>query len=232
MPVGNGPRQPPPAPAAAQPVVVLARPRLRGVFHQYGFFAALLAGTVLVIRAPTATAGAAAAAYAASVCALLGVSALYHRITWTPPVRRWLRHLDHAMIFLLIAGTYTPVGLLVLKGPLAPTVLGVVWSGAVAGIAVNLGWRQAPSWVGVAVYVALGWVAVVALPQLVEYLGMMGTVLLVGGGLAYSAGALVYARRRPDPAPAVFGYHEVFHLLVVGGVTAHFAAITLTVLAA
>jgi len=214
------------------PAVALDRPRLRGVFHQYAFFAAVLAGTILVLRAPTAAAAAAAAVYAASVCGLFGVSALYHRITWTPPVRRWLRHLDHAMIFLLIAGTYTPVGLLVLKGPLAVSVLVVVWSGAAVGIALNLGWRQAPKWVGVAVYVALGWVAVVALPQLVEHLGVAGTVLLLGGGLAYSAGALVYARRRPDPAPAVFGYHEVFHLLVVVGVAAHFAAITLAVVAA
>jgi hemolysin III len=210
----------------------LVKPRLRGVFHQYGFVAALVAGTVLVIGAPNARAGTAAAVYAASVCALLGVSALYHRITWTPPVRRWLRHLDHAMIFVLIAGTYTPVGLLVLKGPLAAGVLVVVWSGAAAGIALNLVWRQAPSWVGVAVYAALGWVAVVALPQLVQHLGVVGTVLLAGGGLAYSAGALVYARRRPNPAPAVFGYHEVFHLLVVGGVALHFAAVTLAVLAA
>jgi len=212
--------------------VALARPRLRGVFHQYAFFAAVLAGTALVLRAPTATAVTAAAVYAASVCGLFGVSALYHRITWSPPVRRWLRHLDHAMIFLLIAGTYTPVGLLVLKGPLAVSVLVVVWSGAALGIALNLGWRHAPSWVRVAVYVALGWLAVVALPQLVERLGVAGTALLLGGGLAYSAGAVVYARRWPDPAPAVFGYHEVFHLLVVGGVAAHFAAITLAVVAA
>jgi len=209
--------------------VALVKPRLRGVFHQYGFFVALGAGTLLVLGAPTARAALAAAVYAASVCALLGVSALYHRITWTPPVRRRLRHLDHAMIFVLIAGTYTPVGLLVLQGPLAAVVLVVVWGGAVAGIALNLGWRQAPSWVGVAVYVALGWVAVVALPQLLQHLGVVGTLLLVGGGLAYSAGALVYARRRPNPAPAVFGYHEIFHLLVVAGVGLHFAAITLAV---
>jgi hemolysin III len=209
--------------------VALVKPRLRGVFHQYGFFVALGAGTLLVLGAPTARAALAAAVYAASVCALLGVSALYHRITWTPPVRRRLRHLDHAMIFVLIAGTYTPVGLLVLQGPLATVVLVVVWGGAVAGIALNLGWRQAPSWVGVAVYVALGWVAVVALPQLLQHLGVVGTLLLVGGGLAYSAGALVYARRRPNPAPAVFGYHEIFHLLVVAGVGLHFAAITLAV---
>jgi hemolysin III len=132
----------------------------------------------------------------------------------------------------LIAGTYTPVGLLVLEGPLAAGVLVVVWGGAAAGIALNLGWRQAPSWVGVAVYVAVGWVAVVALPQLLQHLGVVGTLLLVGGGLAYSAGALVYARRRPNPVPVVFGYHEIFHLLVVAGIAFHFAAITLAVLAA
>ena len=174
----------------------MGRPRLRGVFHQYAFAAAVAAGTVLVLRAPTPTASIAAAVYAASVCGLFGVSALYHRHTWTPPVRRRLRHLDHAMIFLLIAGTYTPVGLLVLKGPLAVVVLGVVWSGAAVGVALQLGWRHAPGWVGVAVYVALGWVAVVALPQLVQHLGVAGTVLLLGGGLAYTAGAVVYARRR------------------------------------
>jgi hemolysin III len=202
------------------------------VFHQYGFLVALVAGTVLVIGAPTPIAALATAVYAASVCALFGVSALYHRITWTPPVRRWLRHLDHAMIFVLIAGTYTPVGLLVLEGPLATWVLVVVWSGAAAGIALNLGWRQAPGWVGVVVYVALGWVAVVALPQLLRQLGVVGAGLLVAGGLAYSAGALVYARRRPNPAPAVFGYHEIFHLLVVVGVALHFAAVTLAVRAA
>jgi hemolysin III len=202
------------------------------VFHQYGFVAAVLAGTVLVVLAPTGRATAAAAVYGATVCGLFGVSALYHRITWAPAVRRWLRHLDHAMIFLLIAGTYTPVGLLVLEGPLAVSVLLVVWSGAALGVALNLGWRQAPSWVGVVVYVALGWVAVVALPQLVRQLGMAGTGLLLAGGLAYSAGALVYARRRPNPAPTVFGYHEIFHLLVVAGVALHFAAITQAVLAA
>jgi hemolysin III len=202
------------------------------VFHQWGFFAALVAGTFLVLGAPTATAAMAAAVYAASVCALFGVSALYHRITWTPPVRRRLRHLDHAMIFVLIAGTYTPVALLVLEGPLAVGVLLVAWGGAAVGIALNLGWRQAPGWVEVTVYVALGWVAVVALPQLLRQLGVVGTGLLVAGGLAYSAGALVYARRRPNPAPAVFGYHEIFHLLVVVGVALHFAAITLAVRAA
>ena len=192
------PRRPPhqPPTGLAAPAVALGKPRLRGVVHQYALVAAVVAGTVLVLRAPTATASTAAAVYAASVCGLFGVSALYHRRTWTASVRRRLRQLDHAMIFLLIAGTYTPVGLLVLKGPLAVVVLGVVWSGAAVGVALQLGWRHAPGWVGVAVYVALGWVAVVALPQLVQHLGVAGTVLLLGGGLAYTAGAVVYARRR------------------------------------
>jgi hemolysin III len=217
--------QVPAATAADRPV----RPRLRGMLHQYAFLASLLVGPPLVLTAGNARATVAAAVYAASVSGLFGLSALYHRVTWAPRARCRLRHLDHAMIFVLIAGTYTPIGLLVLEGALATAVLVVVWSGAVAGIALNLGWRDAPNWLGVLVYVALGWVAVAALPQLVAHLGGLGTLLLVGGGLAYSAGALVYGRRRPDPAPAVFGYHEVFHLLVIVGVGAHFAAITLAV---
>jgi hemolysin III len=161
------------------------------------------------------------------VSALFGVSALYHRITWTTPARRRMRRLDHAMIFLLIAGTYTPVGLLVLEGPLATVVLAVVWGGAMAGIVLELVWTRAPRWLGGTVYLALGWVAVVATPQLFARMGMTGGLLIVAGGLVYSAGAAVYALRRPDPAPAVFGYHEVFHLLVIAGVTAHFLAISL-----
>lgn len=137
-----------------------------------------------------------------------------------------MRRLDHAMIFLLIAGTYTPVGLLVLQGTLATVVLVVVWGGAVAGIGLELAWTKAPRWLGGTMYLALGWVAVVAMPQLFARLGVAGGLLLLAGGLAYSAGAAVYALRRPDPAPAVFGYHEVFHLLVIVGVAAHFLAIS------
>jgi hemolysin III len=169
----------------------------------------------------------AAAVYAASVSALFGTSALYHRITWTPPARRRLRRLDHAMIFLLIAGTYTPVGLLVLQGTLATVVLVVVWGGALAGIVLELAWARAPRRLGGTVYLALGWVAVVAMPQLFARLGVVGGLLLVAGGLVYLFGAAVYALRRPDPVPAVFGYHEVFHLLVIAEVAAHFLAISL-----
>jgi len=215
-----------PLPATPLPEVRV-KPRLRGVLHQYAFFISLASGILLILLATTPRASIAAAVYAASVSALFGVSALYHRITWTTPARRRMRRLDHAMIFLLIAGTYTPVGLLVLQGRLATVVLAVVWGGAAAGIALELAWTKAPRWLGGTVYLALGWVAVVAMPQLFARLGVAGGLLIVAGGLVYSAGAAVYALRRPDPAPAVFGYHEVFHLLVIAGVAAHFLAISL-----
>jgi hemolysin III len=206
---------------------VRVKPRLRGVLHQYAFFVSLGSGTLLVVLAAGSRASVAAAVYAASVSALFGVSALYHRVTWTAPARRRMRRLDHAMIFLLIAATYTPVGLLVLQGTLATVVLAVVWGGALAGIVLELAWTGAPRWLGGAVYLALGWVAIVAMPQLFTRLGVAGGLLIVAGGLVYSAGAAVYAMRRPDPVPAVFGYHEVFHVLVIAGVAAHFLAISL-----
>jgi hemolysin III len=209
------------------PAEVRVKPRLRGVFHQYAFFVSLAAGTLLVLLAATARAGVAVTVYAVSVSALFGVSALYHRVTWTGPARRRMRRLDHAMIFLLIAGTYTPVGLLVLQGTLATVVLAVVWAGAAAGIVLELAWTGAPKWLGGTVYLALGWVAVAAMPQLFARLGVAGGLLIVAGGLLYTAGAAVYALRRPDPVPTVFGYHEVFHLLVIAGVAAHFLAISL-----
>jgi hemolysin III len=215
-----------PAPAEVG-AEVRVKPRLRGVFHQYAFFVSLGSGTLLVLLAPTTRATVAVAVYAVSVSALFGVSALYHRVTWTGPARRRMRRLDHSMIFLLIAGTYTPVGLLVLEGTLATAVLAVVWVGAVAGVVLELAWPGTPRWLGGAVYLALGWVAVAAMPQLFAHLGVVGGLLIVAGGLVYSAGAAVYALRRPDPVPAVFGYHEVFHLLVIAGVAAHFLAISL-----
>jgi hemolysin III len=189
-----------PQPATA-PSEVQVRPRLRGAFHQYAFFASLASGTVLVLLAATTTtkASVAAAIYAASVSALFGVSALYHRVTWTTAARRRMRRLDHAMIFLLIAGTYTPVGLLVLQGMLATVVLTVVWGGALAGIVLELAWTTAPRWLGGTVYLALGWVAVVAMPQLFARLGMTGGLLLVAGGLVYSAGRPCTPCAAPTP---------------------------------
>src|SRR4051812_49327345 len=144
---------------------------------------------------------------------MLGASALYHRVTWSPTVRPWMRRLDHAGIYLLIAGTYTPVGLLTLHGTLQRIVLAVVWVGAVAAILVKVFWVGAPKWLSVVFALTLGWTGVLALPQLARTAGMTAVALLAAGGVAYSVGAIVYARRKPDPIPHVFGYHELFHAL-------------------
>jgi hemolysin III len=209
----------------------MAKPRLRGVVHEYAFFVALVAGTALLVLAPSAKARLATAIYVLGLAGLLGTSALYHRVTWRKPnVRRWLRRLDHSMIFLLIAGTYTPFALLVLSQPLGTVVLVLIWSGAAGGIVLSLLWPDASKPVSAAVYIALGWVAIVALPELAENLGVLGVGLVILGGLLYSAGAIVYARKRPDPAPTVFGYHEIFHVLVVAAAALHFAVIAFIVL--
>ena len=144
---------------------------------------------------------------------------------WQPRARAWLRRLDHAMIFVLIAGTYTPFAVLVLDGPLRVVVLAGVWFGAAAGIAFALLWVDAPKWLAAGVYVALGWFSIIAVPQIAERAGAGALVLLGVGGVAYTTGAVVYALRRPDPRPATFGYHEIFHVLVVLAAAAHFAAV-------
>ena len=203
----------------------LPRPRFRGVFHQYAFFASLITGAVLVLVAPTRKATTAAAIYAASVSGLFGASALYHRVTWRPATRRWMRRLDHSMIFVLIAGTYTPFALLVLHGTLATVVLAIVWGGAAAGVILKLAWVDAPKWLMAAIYLGLGWVGAATVPQLVSRAGIGAVTLLFIGGALYSAGAVIYALRRPDPRPAVFGYHEIFHVLVIAAAAVHYAAI-------
>ena len=211
--------------------VPLTKPRLRGVSHQWAFFFSLAAGFTLVIAAPAGEATVAAAIYAASVAALFGTSALYHRITWASQnARRWMRRLDHSMIFLLIAGTYTPFALLVLEGTLATVILVVVWAGALGGIVLKLAWIDAPKPLVAVLYVMLGWVAVAAFPDLVRELGVTSTALVVAGGLLYTAGAVVYALGRPDPVPTVFGYHEVFHALVIAAAALQYAAIAFFVL--
>jgi hemolysin III len=203
----------------------IARPRLRGVIHQWSFLVALAAGAVLVVLAPAGRATAACAVYAAALAGLLGTSALYHRVSWRPQVRAWLRRLDHSMIFVLIAGTYTPFALLVLEGSLRVVVLAGVWGGALAGIVLTLVWIGSPRWLTAAAYVALGWFSLIAVPQIVDRAGLGALALLAAGGVAYTAGAVVYARRRPDPRPATFGYHEIFHVLVVVAAAAHFVAV-------
>ena len=201
------------------------KPRLRGVIHQYAFFVALVLGACLVALAPDGEPRLAAAIYAASVAGLLGTSALYHRRNWTVRARMWMRRLDHSMIFVLIAGTYTPFALLVLHGTLASTILIVVWAGAFGGSLLNLFWVRAPKAVTAGVYIALGWVAVAAMPQMASEMGAVGVGLVALGGVLYTSGAVIYAINRPNPVPGVFGYHEVFHALVVAAAAAHFAAV-------
>jgi hemolysin III len=201
------------------------RPRLRGVSHHVAFFVSLLSGVVLIVVAPGTEIRVEAAIYAASLSGLLGVSALLHRRDWRPTVRRQLRRLDHSMIFVLIAGTYTPIAGTVLHGSMRTAVLVTVWIGALAGVVLTVAWIDAPKWAAALPYVALGWVAVVAVPQLLDGLGVAGLSLLGLGGGLYTAGAVVYARKRPDPIPAVFGYHEVFHALVIAAAAAHYAVI-------
>ena len=204
----------------------VVKPRLRGVSHQWAFFVALVAGAVLVIAAPSGRATFAALVYAVSVVAMFGASALYHRIDWKSlAARRWMRRLDHSMIYLLIAGTYTPFALLVLDGGIADAVLIAVWAGAALGIGLKLLWPNTPKWLTAAVYVTLGWVAVIAFPQLASELGVLGMSLVAGGGVLYTTGAVVYALQRPDPVPAVFGYHEIFHVLVIAAALLQFVAV-------
>jgi hemolysin III len=221
----------PPAEGAGGVNVPLPKPRLRGVSHQWAFFCSLITGAALVAAAPAGEATVASAIYAASVAALFGTSALYHRVTWpTPNARRWMRRLDHSMIFLLIAGTYTPFALLVLEGTLATVILVVVWAGALGGIVLKMVWIDAPKAVVAVLYVMLGWVAVAAFPDLLDELGVTSAVLVAAGGVLYTAGAVVYALGRPDPAPTVFGYHEVFHALVIAAAALQYAVIAFFVL--
>jgi hemolysin III len=206
------------------------RPLLRGVLHQAAFAVSLVVGTLLIVGADGARRHVAAAVFAASVAACFGASALYHRVTWTPNLRRWMRRIDHAGIYLLIAGTYTPVCLLVLDGTWRIVVLAIVYSGVAAAVVLKFAWVDAPKWVAAALGLALGWTAVVALPQLATRLNPAAVALLGVGGLAYTAGAIIYARRRPNPMPMVFGYHELFHALTIAAVACQYVAIAFFVI--
>jgi len=210
--------------------VAPAKPLLRGTLHLGAFLLSLVAGPLLVAEAHGPRRVTAAAAFATSVAVCFGLSALYHRVTWRPDLRLWMRRLDHAGVYLLIAGTYTPVGLLVLSGGWRVGVLAVVWSGAAAAILLKFVWVGAPKALAAGIGIALGWVAVVALPKLVTNMDVAGVVLLVIGGLLYTVGAIVYARQRPDPFPTVFGYHELFHALTIVAVACQYVAIAFFVI--
>ena len=211
-------------------VIEKIKPRLRGVSHEYAFFVSIATGVALIAAASDARARLAASVYAVAVAGLLGTSALYHRVTWRPRARRWMRRLDHSMIFVLIAGTYTPVCLLALHGALAHTILIVVWAGALGGVIFKLLWIDAPKWLLALVYVALGWVSAAIFGQLPAAVGWLGVAGLAAGGLLYTVGAVVYASEWPNPWPRTFGYHEVFHALVLGAATLHYAVIAFAVL--
>ncbi|HXG74987.1 MAG TPA: hemolysin III family protein [Gaiellaceae bacterium] len=206
-----------------------AKPRLRGVLHELGFYAALGLGAALVLTAEPGRPRLAALVFAACIAACFGLSALYHRPTWSPGVRGWLARLDHAGIYLLIAGTYTPFGLIVLSPGWAVPVLAVVWGGALAATVTKLVWVRAPKWLSAAIGLALGWSGVAAFSELLE-VPPPGLLLVLAGGVLYSAGAVVYVRRAPDPLPRVFGYHEVFHLLTLAAAGCQYAAIAFFVL--
>jgi len=211
---------------ATAEAIAAVKPKLRGVSHEWAFFVSLVLGVALIVVAKTPKATLAVAIYAVSLSALLGTSALYHRVNWKRPnVRAWMRRLDHTMIFFLIAGTYTPFALIVMHGTIATAVLIFVWVGAIAGAIVEMVWIGHPKWVSATVYLTIGWVAAIAFPQLWDTLGPGGALLLVGGGLLYTAGAVVYATQRPNPSPAIFGYHEVFHAFVIAAALVHFSVI-------
>jgi hemolysin III len=213
--------------------VLLARPRLRGWLHVWAFGISVVGGIVLVSVAG-ATEGAesafATSVYALTVSLLFGTSAVYHRVDWSTRARRALvARLDHSMIFLFIAGTYTPFALLAMPERTGRTVLVVVWAGAIGGVLLKTSWITAPRWLSVPLYLALGWVAVFVFPDLLRHGGVAAVALIVAGGLVYTAGGVVYGLRRPDPRPQVFGFHEVFHLCTVVAATCHMVAVWLAV---
>jgi hemolysin III len=205
------------------------KPRLRGVLHEAAFAISLVTGTVIVCLSHGTLAKVASCVYAASVALLFGTSAAYHRGTWSPKAQALMSRLDHSMIFVLIAGTYTPFSLVLLHGWARWTVFGVVWGGAVGGIIARNAFRQPPRWVFVLLYLALGWVAVGIIPQVLETGGWAVLTLLLVGGLFYSYGAIVYARRKPDPSPQWFGFHEIFHACTLAAFASHYIAISLAV---
>ena len=206
----------------------IGKPRMRGWLHTYAFFVAAVCGVVLCSLAamrPGIAPVVSAAIYSVSVCAMFGVSALYHRRVWSPAGYALMRRLDHSTIFVFIAGTYTPFSVLLLdRGP-ATAILAVVWGGALCGVTMKMVWPHAPRWASAPLYVALGWVAVFVLPDILRRGGVAALVLLIVGGAVYTVGAVFYALRRPNPWPDHFGHHEFFHASTVVAAICHHVAL-------
>jgi hemolysin III len=205
------------------------RPALRGWLHAITVLAVVAGAAVLLLVADSARAYVGGAVFAASLFLLYGTSATYHRVHWRPTARRVVKRLDHAMIFVLIAGTYTPLCLHVSLAWGIP-MLSIVWAIAGAGIVLKLLWPDGPRWLSVALYVALGWLALAAVSELVTWFSPVELAMLGIGGALYTVGGVVYAARRPDPWPRVFGYHEIFHLFVVAGSAIHYSLVVIYVL--
>jgi len=210
-------------------IPIRVKPRFRGVFHEVGFYVAAALALPLVLTAEPGRARVSAITFSLCVALCFGASALYHRPTWTPLVRGRLARLDHAGIYLLIAGTYTPFGLLVFSEGWAIPVLTIVWTGALLAIVLKIVWLHLPKWVSAAIGLVLGWTAAVAFTQLLK-LPVPGLLLVLAGGIMYSVGAVIYALKRPDPFPAVIGYHELFHASTIVAVACQYAAIAFYVL--
>ncbi|GAA2267349.1 hemolysin III family protein [Nonomuraea roseoviolacea subsp. roseoviolacea] len=208
---------------------VAVKPRLRGWLHTGALPVTLVAGFVLVALGPTLQARLASAIYAITSGLLFGVSATYHRGTLGPRLAEVLRRFDHANIYLIIAGTYTPFALLALGGAARIAVLSVIWGGALAGVVFRVCWIGAPRWLYTVLYLALGWTAIFVMPQLLEGAGVAAVVLVAVGGLLYSAGAIVYGLRRPDPSPRWFGFHEVFHACTIAAYLVQYVAVSIVV---
>jgi hemolysin III len=222
---GHQPAPPDHSGEAAEAELPVPKPRLRGVLHEWCFYAAVPLGIVFGLFAETTRGQTAAAVFAATVAGMFGASALYHRVSWSPTLRPWLRRLDHAGIFGLIAGTYTPFGLLVLHGAWRISVLAVVWGGCLAAILMRFVWVSAPKWLAAIIGLALGWVGVLVFPQILEQTGLTASMLVLAGGLCYTIGTVVYTLGKPDPRPAFFGYHELFHVFVSAAVCCQYAAV-------
>jgi len=215
---------------AEAPVAERQKPLLRGWSHELAAIAMIVVGTLIGLRANGAKAEICVAVACFSVAAMLTTSALFHRVNWSPKARRRMRRADHSAIFLCIAGTYTAVAGLSLPDTDAWIILGIVWAASIIGIAMRFTWLDAPKWAVALPYIAVGWIAVGAVPEFFHYLGGVGFALMLAGGLLYTIGAIVYALRRPDPWPTVFGYHEIFHAFVVAAVVLHLSLIAFVLL--